>query len=89
MLCVPRTIVKEYLVKLMEAEVPVLCETPPAQNVKELCDLWEMTQKLNGKVQIVEHSFNRIMRQAWRLSDRDFSVKLQAQCFLRFMDIMQ
>lgn len=56
-LCVPRTIVKEYLVKLMEAEVPVLCETPPAQNVKELCDLWEMTQKLNGKVQIVEQYF--------------------------------
>ena len=45
-LCVPRTIVKEYLVRLMEAGLPILCETPPAQNVKELCELWEETKRL-------------------------------------------
>lgn len=56
-LCVPRTIVKEYLVRLMEAGLPILCETPPAQNVKELCELWEETKRLKGRVQIIEQYF--------------------------------
>lgn len=56
-LCVPRTIVKEYLVRLMEKGVPVLCETPPAKDVGELCNLWEETQKFKGKVQIIEQYF--------------------------------
>lgn len=56
-LCVPRGIVKEYLVRLMEKKVPVLCETPPGKNTQELVDLWAEAERLQGKVQIVEQYF--------------------------------
>ena len=56
-LCVPRGIVKEYLVKLMEKKVPVLCETPPGKDGAELEDLWEKAQELQGRVQVVEQYF--------------------------------
>ena len=35
-LCVPRDVTKDYLVKLMKKGIPVLCETPPGKNVEEL-----------------------------------------------------
>ena len=56
-LCVPRDFAKDYLVKLMEKGIPVLCETPPGKNVEELKELWEMSQKYNGRVQVVEQYF--------------------------------
>lgn len=56
-LCVPRTIVKEYLVRLMELQVPVLCETPPGKDSAELNELWAEAQRLNGRVQVVEQYF--------------------------------
>ena len=51
-LCVPRDVTKDYLVKLMKKGIPVLCETPPGKNVEELKELWEMSQKYNGRIQI-------------------------------------
>ena len=33
-LCVPRDVTKDYLVKLMKKGIPVLCETPPGKNVR-------------------------------------------------------
>ena len=56
-LCVPRDFAKDYLVKLMKKGIPVLCETPPGKNVEELKELWEMSQKYNGRVQVVEQYF--------------------------------
>ena len=35
----------------------ILCETPPGKNVEELKELWEMSQKYNGRIQIVEQYF--------------------------------
>lgn len=56
-LCVPRAIVKDYLVRLMERNIPVLCETPPAKDIPELEELWRAKEKYNGKVQVVEQYF--------------------------------
>lgn len=56
-LCVPRGIVRDYLVKLMEKKIPVLCETPPGKDTNELTELWETVQKLQGKVQVIEQYF--------------------------------
>ena len=41
----------------MEKGIPVLCETPPGKNVAELNELWTLSQKYNGRVQIVEQYF--------------------------------
>lgn len=56
-LCVPRAIVKDYLIKLMKADMPVLCETPPGSNVQELNELWQAKEKYQGKIQVVEQYF--------------------------------
>ena len=56
-LCVPRAIVKEYLLRLMDIGIPVLCETPPGQNDEELRELWAETGKRKGRVQVAEQYF--------------------------------
>ncbi len=53
-LCVPRAIVKDYLVELMKANVPVLCETPPAKSVAELEKLWLEKEKYQGRIEVLE-----------------------------------
>ncbi|SHH70679.1 Gfo/Idh/MocA family protein [Clostridium grantii] len=64
-LCVPRAIVKEYLEKLMEKNIPVLCETPPAKDVDELNQLWQIKEKYNGRIQIAEQYFLQPLYSAW------------------------
>lgn len=56
-LCVPREIVKDYLVRLMEKGIPVLTETPPGKDVPELQELWRETVRLKGRVQVLEQYF--------------------------------
>lgn len=56
-LCVPRNIVKDYLMRLMERRVPVLCETPPGKDTEELTQLWSDCKRLEGRVQVVEQYF--------------------------------
>ena len=58
-LCVPRTIVKDYLCLLMDKGVPVLCETPPGKDVEELRELWKETQAQNGRIQVLEQYFQQ------------------------------
>ena len=53
-LCVPRNVTTSYLTTLMKHNIPVLCETPPAQNIEELNILWANTLALNGKIQVAE-----------------------------------
>lgn len=56
-LCVPRSVVGDYLKRLVEADVAVLCETPPGQSVEELNELWEIAGKGNGRIQVAEQYF--------------------------------
>lgn len=56
-LCVPRAIVKDYLLRLMDTGIPVLCETPPGQNEEELRELWAETEKRKGRIQVAEQYF--------------------------------
>ncbi|MCI5901219.1 MAG: Gfo/Idh/MocA family oxidoreductase [Blautia sp.] len=56
-LCVPRGIVKDYLIQLMERGIPVLCETPPGKDTEELRELWQQAKAYGGRVQIVEQYF--------------------------------
>lgn len=56
-LCVPKAATKEYLTRLMEMGIPVLCETPPGRDVEELRELWKDAQRLRGRVQVAEQYF--------------------------------
>lgn len=57
LLCVPRPVMKDWIVKLMELQIPVLCETPPGKDVEELNYLWKEKERLNGRVQVTEQYF--------------------------------
>lgn len=56
-LCVPRGSTKDYLVRLMDAGIPVLCEMPPGRDTDELRELWEESQRLKGRIQVAEQYF--------------------------------
>ena len=56
-LCISRSATKEWLVRFMEHQIPVLCETPPANTVAELNEIWKENVRLNGKVQVAEQYF--------------------------------
>lgn len=56
-LCVPRPVMKDWIIRFMELSIPVLCETPPGKNVDELNELWQEKIRLNGKVQVAEQYF--------------------------------
>lgn len=55
--CVPRTVMTDYLENLMQRGVPALCETPPSQNTEELKKLWALKNKYEGKIQVAEQYF--------------------------------
>lgn len=57
LLCVPKARMKEWIISLMERQIPVLCETPPGESVEELNELWEKKVKWNGRVQVTEQYF--------------------------------
>lgn len=56
-LCISKPATKEWLFRLMEHGVPVLCETPPGINVEELNEVWRENVRLNGKIQVAEQYF--------------------------------
>ncbi len=64
-LCLPRAIVKDYLHILMEKDIPVLCETPPAKDIDELNALWELKEKYKGRVQVAEQYYVQPLYAAW------------------------
>lgn len=53
-LCVPRGAVGGYLERLARLGVPVLCETPPAENTEGLNGLWRLAERENMKIQVAE-----------------------------------
>lgn len=56
-LCVPRPVMKDYIIRFMKEDIPVLCETPPGKTVEELNELWQEKLRHNGKVQVAEQYF--------------------------------
>lgn len=56
-LCVPKPFMKQWIIRFMEAGIPVLSETPPGINVAELNELWNEKVRLNGRVQVAEQYF--------------------------------
>ena len=52
-LSVPREISAEYLIKLTEAGIPVLAETPPAPDLESLTELWRQVSR-DAMIQIAE-----------------------------------
>ncbi|MFC0473028.1 Gfo/Idh/MocA family protein [Halalkalibacter kiskunsagensis] len=46
--------IPEYLIQLAELGIPALVETPPAQTVEDLLDLYNKISQLESKVQVAE-----------------------------------
>ena len=57
LLCVSKPAAGEWLIRLLEKQVPVLMETPPATSPEKLAELWEKVQELNGRVLVAEQYF--------------------------------
>lgn len=53
-LCVPRSEVKKYLNILAKKQIPILCETPPGENVNDLNALWKLANENSMKIQVAE-----------------------------------
>lgn len=64
-LAIKRGIISGYLPKLFEAGIPVLCETPPGEDVEALDSVWEAYQTYKGKIQVAEQYFVQPLYAAW------------------------
>lgn len=56
-LCVPRQAAGPYLERLASLEIPVLCETPPAEDISGLNRLWRLADEKKMKIQVAEQYF--------------------------------
>lgn len=65
-LAVDVSVTPVYLKKLVEHDIPVLCETPPATTVEDLCALYELV-KDGARVQVSEQ-YNLVPLHAARLN---------------------
>lgn len=45
--------------------IPVLCETPPGEDLEDLNSLWAEYKKYNGKIQVAEQYFAQPLYAAW------------------------
>lgn len=57
LLAVPRDDALQYLRILSDKKIPVLCETPPGANVKELVECWKLKEEKGAKIQVAEQYF--------------------------------
>ncbi len=64
-LAVKRGIISEYLPKLFEKGIPVLCETPPGEKVEALESVWKNYKRFNGRIQVAEQYFAQPLYAAW------------------------
>lgn len=64
-LAVKRGIISEYLPRLFSKGIPVLCETPPAEDVESLNSVWEAYTKYKAKIQVAEQYFAQPLYEAW------------------------
>lgn len=52
-LCLNRAVSLEYLLKLADAEIPILAETPPAPDIRNLTELWKQVGS-TARIQMAE-----------------------------------
>ncbi|MDD3174235.1 MAG: Gfo/Idh/MocA family oxidoreductase [Herbinix sp.] len=64
-LSIKRGITSDYLLKLFERKIPVLCETPPGETLEALAGLWEQYIKFQPKIQIAEQYFLQPLYASW------------------------
>lgn len=64
-LAISRKATLAYIEKLFKSDIAVLCETPPADTVKELNELWSVIKKYDGKMQVAEQYFAQPIYSAW------------------------
>ncbi len=64
-LSVKRGITSKYLPVLFKRGIPVLCETPPGEDMKELESVWDNYKIYGGKIQIAEQYFAQPLYAAW------------------------
>lgn len=64
-LAIKRGIISDYLTTLFKKQIPVLCETPPGEDLEALKNVWENCQKYNGKIQVAEQYFAQPLYAAW------------------------
>lgn len=65
-LAIKRGIISGYLPKLFEKGIPVLCETPPGEDLEALNSVWNAYKKYNAKIQIAEQYFAQPLYAAWQ-----------------------
>lgn len=64
-LAIKRGIISGYLPKLFERGIPVLCETPPGEDLDALNSVWKSFLKYDAKIQIAEQYFAQPLYSAW------------------------
>lgn len=70
-LAVKRGIISRYLPGLFLRGIPVLCETPPAEDLESLNAVWKSCQKYNGRIQVAEQYFSQPLYATWEKVIRD------------------
>lgn len=60
-----RGTMKDYLLRLFELRIPVLCETPPGETEEDLLELWEAAQTHQARIQVAEQYFAQPFYAAW------------------------
>ena len=65
-LSVNRGVTSQYLTKLFQMNVPVLCETPPATDVETLEMIWKQAKQYNARIQVAEQYFAQPLFAAWQ-----------------------
>ena len=53
----PRSVVLPYIEKCLAAGFPLLVETPPADGIDQLTEVWELQKKYGAKIQVAEQYF--------------------------------
>ena len=56
-LAIKRGFVSDYLLGLFERDIPVLCETPPGEDLESLKKVWNQYTEHNARIQIAEQYF--------------------------------
>lgn len=64
-LCVAKAAVTDYLKRLIEAGEAVLCETPPAEDVDGLEQLWRIFKGCQERIQVCEQYLYQPLYGAW------------------------
>ena len=64
-LAIKRGFAADYLLQLFEKGIPVLAETPPAENLEDLNRLWQAAKEKGAKVQVAEQYFLQPLYAAW------------------------